>query len=73
MYQRGADVVMHAAGQAGMGVFAAADEQSSALGRHLWGIGADSDQWYDVPEAQRAHVLTSVIKQVRRRRLRPDP
>ena len=62
MYQRGADVVMHAAGDAGMGVFAAADEQSDALDRHLWAIGADSDQCYDVPEAQRAHVLTSTIK-----------
>ena len=28
----------------------------------MWAIGADSDQWYDVQAAQRAHVLTSVIK-----------
>ncbi len=62
MYQRGADVVMHAAGQAGLGVFAAAEEQSVALDQHLWAIGADSDEFYDVPEAQQSHVLTSVIK-----------
>jgi basic membrane lipoprotein Med (substrate-binding protein (PBP1-ABC) superfamily)/DNA-binding SARP family transcriptional activator len=64
LYQRGADVVMHAAGDAGMGVFAAAEEQSIALDRHLWAIGADSDQFYDVPEAQQSHVLTSVIKRI---------
>ncbi len=32
--------------------------------RHLWAIGADSDQFYDVPEAQQSHVLTSVIKRI---------
>ena len=62
MYQRGADVVMQAAGEAGAGVFGAADEQSAALNRHLWAIGADADQFYDVPDAQRGHVLTSTIK-----------
>jgi len=62
MYQRGADVVMHAAGEAGAGVFAAAQEQSDALGRQLWAIGADADQFYDVSPKQRSHVLTSTIK-----------
>ena len=64
MYQAGADVVMQAAGQAGMGVLAAAEEQSAALDRHLWAIGADSDQFYDVSETQQPHVLTSVIKRI---------
>jgi basic membrane lipoprotein Med (substrate-binding protein (PBP1-ABC) superfamily) len=62
MYQRGADVVLHAAGAAGAGVFLAAREQSDALNRHLWAIGADADQYFDVPVAERAHVLTSTIK-----------
>ena len=62
MYQRGADVVMHAAGDAGIGEFAAAAEQSGVIGRHLWAIGADSDQFFDVPEVERPYVLTSTIK-----------
>jgi basic membrane lipoprotein Med (substrate-binding protein (PBP1-ABC) superfamily)/DNA-binding SARP family transcriptional activator len=62
MYQRGADVVMHAAGAAGAGVIAAARDQSEPTGRHLWAIGADSDQYLDVPERERPHVLTSTIK-----------
>ena len=61
MYQRGADVVLHAAGFAGGGIFPAAREQSAALGRHLWAIGADADQYFDVSEAEHAHVLTSTI------------
>jgi basic membrane lipoprotein Med (substrate-binding protein (PBP1-ABC) superfamily)/DNA-binding SARP family transcriptional activator len=62
MYQRGADVVLHAAGAAGAGVFAAARAQSDALDRHLWAIGADADQYFDVSAEERAHVLTSTIK-----------
>jgi basic membrane lipoprotein Med (substrate-binding protein (PBP1-ABC) superfamily)/DNA-binding SARP family transcriptional activator len=62
LYERNADVVFHAAGQSGRGIFVAADEQSRALGRHLWGIGVDIDQWFDTPENLRDHVLTSLIK-----------
>jgi basic membrane lipoprotein Med (substrate-binding protein (PBP1-ABC) superfamily)/DNA-binding SARP family transcriptional activator len=61
MYQRGADVVLHA-GSAGAGVFTAAREQSERQGRRLWAIGADSDQYLDVPEQDRPYVLTSTIK-----------
>ena len=64
---------MQAAGDGGIGVFAAAEEQSAALDRHLWAIGADSDQFFEVTEAQRAHVLTSVIKRLDIRGLRADP
>jgi basic membrane lipoprotein Med (substrate-binding protein (PBP1-ABC) superfamily)/DNA-binding SARP family transcriptional activator len=62
LFERGADVVFHAAGASGMGTFDAAVEQSSATGRKLWAIGVDNDQWFDVGVAQQAHVLTSVIK-----------
>ena len=62
MYRQGADVVLHAAGVAGAGVFTAAREQSESLARHVWAIGADSDQYLDVPAAERPHVLTSTIK-----------
>jgi basic membrane lipoprotein Med (substrate-binding protein (PBP1-ABC) superfamily)/DNA-binding SARP family transcriptional activator len=61
LYQR-ADVVFHAAGQSGFGVFDAAVEHSDARGRHLWAIGADNDQWHQATPAQRDHVLTSMIK-----------
>ncbi len=64
MYEQGADVVLHAAGAAGAGVFTAAREQSASLGRHVWAIGADSDQYLDVPPPERPHVLTSTIKRL---------
>jgi basic membrane lipoprotein Med (substrate-binding protein (PBP1-ABC) superfamily)/DNA-binding SARP family transcriptional activator len=62
LYERGADVVFHAAGLSGRGIFVAADERSEALGRRLWGIGVDVDQWFDTPDDLRDHVLTSMIK-----------
>jgi basic membrane lipoprotein Med (substrate-binding protein (PBP1-ABC) superfamily)/DNA-binding SARP family transcriptional activator len=62
LYERGADVVFHAAGGSGYGVFEAADEQSSAQGRHLWAIGVDSDQYLELPETLREHTLTSMVK-----------
>ncbi|HEX9260270.1 MAG TPA: BTAD domain-containing putative transcriptional regulator [Acidimicrobiales bacterium] len=62
MYTRGADVVFHAAGASGTGVFEAAYEQSRELGRQLWGIGVDSDQYLELPQHLRDHVLTSMIK-----------
>jgi basic membrane lipoprotein Med (substrate-binding protein (PBP1-ABC) superfamily)/DNA-binding SARP family transcriptional activator len=62
LYDRGADVVFHAAGASGRGVFLAADEGSGVLGRHLWGIGVDVDEWQDVRPGLRDHVLTSVVK-----------
>ena len=62
MYERGADVVFHAAGESGFGVFTAARAESAALGRHLWAIGVDADQYHDVEPAEQPHVLTSMIK-----------
>ncbi len=52
----GADILFHAAGISGAGVFAAVASQ------HKLAIGADVDQTFTVPEAQRAYVLTSIIK-----------
>ena len=69
MYEAGADVVFHAAGDAGVGVFEAATALSTDE-RQLWAIGVDSDQYETVdmlpgavnPDAWRRHILTSVIK-----------
>ena len=53
-YQAGADVVFHAAGSTGLGVFEAARE----TGRRA--IGVDSDQWDEAPGV----VMTSMVKRV---------
>ncbi len=63
-YQQGADVVFHAAGAAGVGVFQAARDHTDVLGRHVWAIGVDSDQYLDVDPLLRPHVLTSMVKKV---------
>jgi len=53
-YGAGADVVFHAAGSTGLGVFEAARE------RHRRAIGVDADQWDEAP----GYLLTSMIKRV---------
>ena len=71
MFSNGADVVLHAAGDSGVGVFEAAAALSTP-GRHLWAIGADTDQFETVgqlagavhAEAWRDHILTSVVRRV---------
>lgn len=62
LYQSGADVVFHAAGGAGSGLFEAAESESVLQGRNLWAIGVDSDQYWEVPASQRSRVLTSMLK-----------
>jgi len=57
-FDEGADVVFHATGLSGAGVFEAAVERSTA-DRHLWAIGVDTDQWQQANEAERSHILTS--------------
>jgi basic membrane lipoprotein Med (substrate-binding protein (PBP1-ABC) superfamily) len=72
MYAAGADVVFHAAGSAGLGVFEAAYRVSGSTGRHVWAIGVDSDQHETVlrlpgvvrPERWQPHILTSVEKRM---------
>jgi basic membrane lipoprotein Med (substrate-binding protein (PBP1-ABC) superfamily)/DNA-binding SARP family transcriptional activator len=69
MFSRGADVVLHAAGDSGFGVFEAAAALSTPE-RHLWAIGADTDQFETVgllsgavhAEGWRDHILTSVVR-----------
>lgn len=69
MYADGADVIFHAAGTSGLGLFAAAVAYSSDAGTHVWAIGVDSDQYETVlrlpgtdAEAWQTHILTSVLK-----------
>jgi DNA-binding SARP family transcriptional activator/basic membrane lipoprotein Med (substrate-binding protein (PBP1-ABC) superfamily) len=72
MYEQGADVIFHAAGTSGLGLFEAAAEFSRTSGRHVWAIGVDSDQYSTVmrlpgatdAETWQDHILTSVLKSV---------
>ena len=64
LYEQGADVVFHAAGGSGFGLFQAADEASTD-DLHLWAIGVDSDQYNSVGDAAlQEHILTSMLKKV---------
>jgi basic membrane lipoprotein Med (substrate-binding protein (PBP1-ABC) superfamily) len=59
MFDKGADIVYHAAGGSGTGVFEAA---AAAQGR---AIGVDSDQYNTVDDpAQQAVIMTSMLKRV---------
>lgn len=58
MYQNGADVVYHAAGGSGGGVFTAA----KAAGK--WAIGVDSDQAKTAAPDVQSVILTSMLKRV---------
>jgi basic membrane protein A and related proteins len=67
LYGQDADVIYHAAGGSGGGLFQAADELSTDT-QHLWAIGVDSDQYQvvlesDTPELAE-HILTSMLKKV---------
>src|SRR5262249_2931046 len=53
-YDRGADIIYHASGVTGLGVFEAAREKDKLA------IGVDSDQFREAP----GHVLTSMVKGV---------
>ena len=64
MYQGGADVVYHAAGGSGLGLFQAAKEYSDSSGTHVWAIGVDSDQFLTAPAELQPFILTSMIKRV---------
>ncbi len=60
MYDNGADVVYHAAGASGSGVFDAAVD----AGEGTWAIGVDSDQYLTASAEQKPHILTSMLKRV---------
>jgi basic membrane protein A len=53
-YAAGADIIFHASGSTGLGVFGAARQQEK------FAIGVDADQWSEAP----GRVLTSMTKQV---------
>ncbi|HEX4456811.1 MAG TPA: BMP family ABC transporter substrate-binding protein, partial [Polyangia bacterium] len=53
-YGNGADVIFHAAGTTGLGVFEAARETNN------YAIGVDADQWNEAP----GRVLTSMTKEL---------
>jgi basic membrane protein A len=59
-YDAGADIVYHAAGGSGAGVFDAA----VAAGDGHWAIGVDSDQYLTASADAQKHILTSMIKRV---------
>ena len=64
MYEIGADIVYHAAGGSGAGLFQAALEQSEATGSKVWAIGVDSDQYNTADAGVREYILTSMLKRV---------
>ncbi|HYT29272.1 MAG TPA: BMP family ABC transporter substrate-binding protein [Actinomycetota bacterium] len=64
MYQGGADVVYHAAGGSGAGLFKAAVQYSTANNTHVWAIGTDSDQYLSAPPDEQPYILTSNLKRV---------
>ena len=64
MYASGIDVIFHAAGGTGLGVFAAAKESGKKPGK-IWAIGVDSDQYQTVnADGGQAYILTSMLKRV---------
>lgn len=54
MYDKGADIIYHASGSTGLGVFEAARDKNKLA------IGVDADQYKEAP----GHILTSMIKKV---------
>jgi basic membrane protein A and related proteins len=58
MYGAGADVIYHASGASGSGLFQAAAAQSK------WAIGVDSDQYLSASPDQQPWILTSALKRV---------
>jgi basic membrane protein A len=57
---KGADIIYHAAGKSGLGVFQAVE----AAGDGIWAIGVDSDQYLTAPAGQKEHILTSMLKRI---------
>jgi basic membrane protein A len=59
-FDSGADIVYHASGASGSGVFDAAVD----AGEGKWAIGVDSDQYLSASPEQQPHILTSMLKRV---------
>lgn len=62
MYNGGCDVIYHAAGGTGLGLFKATKAMTKA-DKKLWAIGVDQDQAVTVPEYADV-ILTSMVKRV---------
>lgn len=62
MYASGIDVIYHAAGGSGKGLFEAAVEAGEP--GEVWAIGVDSDQYLTVDPTQQPYILTSALKRV---------
>ena len=58
LYDNGSDIVFHASGLSGNGVFEAAAAEDKLA------IGVDSDQYLTAPTDQQSHILTSALKRV---------
>lgn len=58
MFDNGADIVYHASGGSGGGVFEAASESGN------WAIGVDSDQYNTADPSVQESILTSMLKNV---------
>jgi basic membrane protein A and related proteins len=61
-YEAGADVIFHAAGGSGGGLFEAAAEAGEP--GEVWAIGVDSDQYLNATPATQPYILTSMLKKV---------
>ena len=57
-YDGGADVIYHASGASGEGLF------KSAVKADKWAIGVDSNQYLSATPDQQKHILTSMLKRV---------
>lgn len=62
LYDSGCDIIYHAAGESGIGLFKAAQELKDQ-GKTVWSIGVDIDQAIALPE-YREIILTSMVKRV---------
>ena len=60
LYDQGADIIYHAAGKSGLGLF----DSVSTQGKNKWAIGVDSDQYLTADKAAQPHILTSMLKRV---------
>jgi basic membrane protein A len=58
LYDDGCDIVFHAAGQSGLGLFDVAAQ------RKKFAIGVDSDQYLGAPANQKPYIITSALKRV---------
>ncbi len=63
-YEAGADIIYHAAGGTGIGLFEAAKEVSDNTGTKVWAIGVEKDEAKTVSAELAPYILTSMIKNI---------